>query len=103
MKRSPAVIAGVLAVWYAALATLFDFKLLTGQPMAMVFNAMLASLLDGRFDVAPDSILLEGFLREGRVYAYFGILPALLRLPLLLVPDGLTINVNRLSVVIAAV
>ncbi len=103
MRRSPAVIAGVLAVWYAALATLFNFKLLTGQPTAMAFNAMLASLLDGRFDVAPDSILLEGFLRDGHVYAYFGILPALLRLPLLLIPDGLTINVNRLSVVIAAV
>ena len=103
MRRSVAAIAGVLAVWYAALATQFDFRLLTGQPTAMVFNAMLASLLDGRFDVAPDPIGLEGFLRDGHVYAYFGILPALLRLPLLLVPDGLAINVNRLSVVIAAV
>ena len=48
----------------------------------MAFNSMALHLLDGRFDVDPGAIGDEGFVREGRTYAYFGILPALLRLPL---------------------
>jgi hypothetical protein len=51
--------------------------------LRLTFNSMLAHLMQGRFDVDPQIVGdEEGFLRNGRVYAYFGIFPALLRLPL---------------------
>jgi hypothetical protein len=47
------------------------------------FNSMLAHLMHGQFDVDPQIVgWEEGFLRDGRTYSYFGIWPALLRLPL---------------------
>jgi hypothetical protein len=49
------------------------------------FNSMLQHLLHGRFDVDPATVGPEGFLRNGRVYAYWGIWGALVRLPLALV------------------
>lgn len=52
-------------------------------PLNFTFNSMLGHLLMGRFDVDPRTVGYEGFSRGGRVYAYWGIFPALLRLPLL--------------------
>ena len=72
------------------------------QCLELTFNSMLEHLLQGRFDVAPQTVGSEGFLREGRVYAYWGIFPALLRLPLLLLPNGLTLDVTKLSCLVAA-
>jgi hypothetical protein len=50
--------------------------------VGLTFNSMLDHLLNGRFDVDPRLIGDEGFLHNGRVYAYWGIWCALLRLPL---------------------
>lgn len=58
---------------------------------------MLLHLLDGRFDVDPATIDLEGFARDGRVYAYFGIFPALLRLPMMVFADLRTAHLERIS------
>jgi len=52
----------------------------------MVFNSMLQHLLHWEFNVDPEAIAFEGSLRDGKTYTYFGIFPALLRLPLL--PTG---------------
>jgi hypothetical protein len=52
----------------------------------MTFNSMLEHLLRGEFDVDPAAIAFEGDVRDGKTYTYFGIFPALLRLPLL--PTG---------------
>src|SRR5438128_4907859 len=48
-----------------------------------VFNSMLLHLLQGSFDVDPEAIGREGFVRDGLTYSYFGIALALLRLPFL--------------------
>jgi hypothetical protein len=53
-----------------------------GGPLELTFNSMLEHLLHGQFDVDPKIVGLEGFLRNGHVYAYWGIWCALLRLPL---------------------
>jgi len=51
--------------------------------LRLTFNSMLDHLMRGQFDVDPQVVgAEEGFLRNGRVYAYFGIWCALLRLPL---------------------
>lgn len=69
----------------------------------LTFNSMMDHLLHGQFDVDPDIVGKEGFLRNGHVYAYWGIFPALLRLPVILLPNGLHIDVTRLSCATAAV
>jgi hypothetical protein len=53
-------------------------------PLNLTFNSMAANLLHGRFDVDPATVSYEGFLRNGHVYAYWGIYCALLRIPLIL-------------------
>src|SRR5271156_840461 len=52
-------------------------------PLNRTFNSMLDHLSHGQFDVDPTIIGGEGFLRNGHVYAYWGITCALVRLPLL--------------------
>lgn len=47
------------------------------------FNSMLDHLVHGQFDVDPDIIGVEGFVRNGHVFSYWGITCALVRLPLL--------------------
>lgn len=63
----------------------------------LTFNSMLEHLLRGRFDVDPAMVGLEGFRRDGQVYAYWGPFCALLRLPLLLFPGGLNTDLTGLS------
>ena len=72
-----------------------------GQGLGLTFNSMLANLLQGRFDVDPATVGTEGFERDGLVYAYWGILFALLRAPLLLWPQGLGLDVTCLSCLVA--
>jgi hypothetical protein len=76
----------VAAVYYLFLVmdgSLNLLKLPETAARGMVFNSMLEHMLHGEFDVDPSAIAFEGSLRDGKTYTYFGILPALLRLPLL--------------------
>ena len=77
-----ALLAALLALYYTALATHFTFELWPTTSGGFVFNSQLRALLDGRMDIDPRVIGMEGFVRDGKTYTYFGILPALLRLPL---------------------
>jgi hypothetical protein len=63
----------------------------------LTFNSMLEHLLRGQYDVDPNIVGTEGYLRDGRVYAYWGVFCALLRLPLTLIPGGLQMDVTRFS------
>jgi hypothetical protein len=107
--------AGVIALrpkpwqWFCVALVYYSFAITTGSfglfapvDLGMVFNSMLDSLLHGRFDIDPEVIRAEGFVRDGKSYAYFGVLPALLRAPLLL--GGLldTVDFTTFSCVIAA-
>ncbi len=66
----------------------------------LTFNSMLNHLVHGRFDVDPGIIGKEGFLRNGHVYAYWGITCALFRLPLFLV-GRLDLDITRWSCLVA--
>lgn len=70
-------------------------------PLNLAFNSMLDHLLRGRFDVDPRTVGYEGFTRGGRVYAYWGIFPALLRLPLVVSSRWLQIDITLWSCWIA--
>ena len=77
------------AIYYLFLAMDGGFNFFKPIELAargMTFNSMLEQLLHGQFNVDPAAIAFEGVVRDGKTYTYFGILPALLRLPLL--PTG---------------
>ncbi|MBJ6122627.1 hypothetical protein [Sphingomonas mollis] len=62
------------------------------SPLPRTFNSMLDHLLQGRFDVDPMVIGGEGFARNGLVYAYWGVMPAVLRLPVTVLPHWRDVN-----------
>ena len=63
----------------------------------LTFNSMAAHLLAGRYDVDPAIVGYEGFAVNGTVVAYWGVLPAVLRLPLMLFSGGHSWDFTALS------
>jgi hypothetical protein len=77
---------GLLAfmlLWYGCLLKLSPPP--PGAKLDLTFNSMFDHLLHGQFDVDPQVVGTEGFLRNGHTYAYWGIWCALLRIPLWIV------------------
>ena len=95
------VLVAFMLLYYGALITKGDFNFLQRYPIGLTFNSMLEHLLHGQFDVDPEAVRKEGYLRDGRVYAYWGIFCALIRLPLLAFKSGLMTDVTVLSCLIA--
>lgn len=96
---------GLAFIYYSFQITGGSFDFFHDHPReivsGVVFNSMLAHLLQGDFSVDPDAIRQEAFVKDGKTYAYFGIGLALLRLPLLPFRDFATIDITPLSIVIA--
>jgi hypothetical protein len=90
-----------MLVYYGALITHGSFNFLQPEVFGLTFNSMLEHLLHGQFDVDPEAVGGEGYLREGRVYAYWGIFCAVIRLPVLAFKGGPMTDVTRLSCLIA--
>lgn len=90
-----------LFVYYCFLLTSGHFDLFTsGDTVDLTFNSMAQHLLAGRFDVDSTIVGLEGFRRAGQVYAYWGIWPALIRIPLVWM-HGSGLDVTGLSMLVA--
>ncbi len=98
-----ALILLAVALYYAFLLTAGTFDLFAPQLYGMTFNSMLLNLLHGTFDVDPATVGGEGFVRDGKTYAYFGVFLAFLRLPLLLSGGLWTVDMTTLSCLVAAV
>jgi len=92
-----AVFSIIMVVYYGLLLTDGHFNLLHPTSLGLIFNDMLLHMLHGRFDVDPAVIGQEGFVRDDRVYAYWGIFGALLRLPLLFWPNAINTDITGLS------
>ena len=88
-------------IWYALLLCAGSTGLTAPVNHGLVFNSMLVHLLHGRFDVDPAAIGDEGYLRDGAVYAYFGIVPALFRLLFLPLKNFATTDFTRLGCLVA--
>lgn len=104
LLSSPAVAYGSLAIaiiLYGAVVTDFRGQFFRNAPYGFTFNSMLEHLLRGQFDVDAAAVDGEGFIRNGKVYAYFGIFPALLRLLFLPFVDLRTVDVSVASCFIA--
>lgn len=90
-------------VWYALLLAggKSGFFPPPQSDLGLTFNSMLARLPLGHFDVDPAAIGPEAIYQDGRAVAYFGIFCALIRWPLALFPGGLSLNVTRISCLVA--
>jgi hypothetical protein len=95
-------LAAALFVFHWAVLTDLRFLAAPAPPHALMFNSMLDYLLQGRLDIDPEVIGKEGFVRDGRTYAYFGPAPVLLRLPMLAFPRLRGFDFTALSCALAA-
>jgi hypothetical protein len=67
------------------------------------YDAQAFSLLQGRLDVPPEAIGFEAFVHDGKTYGYFGLGPAILRVPLLALFPSLEGRLSRLFMLLACV
>lgn len=74
----------LMVIYYGALLGI-SWRINGSDRIRLTFNSMLEHLLRGQFDVDAQVIGDDGYLRNGYVYAYWGIWCAVLRLPLWLV------------------
>ena len=65
------------------------------------FDEQAHAILDGHLDVDPDVTGIEGFVHDGRTQLYFGVVPALLRLPIVAVTDRFDGRLTQLSMLLA--
>jgi hypothetical protein len=84
-------------LYYGVLLTAGSSGLFGSVTLGQTFNSMLLHLLHGRFDVDPAAIGGEGYLRDGAVYAYFGIFPALFRALFRWLPNFATTDFTRIA------
>jgi len=57
------------------------FRLIAPESFGNFYDFQAVSLLQGRLDVPEECLGGEAFVYDGKIYGYFGITPALLRLP----------------------
>lgn len=92
-------ISALVWIWFV---TWGDWKLFEPEDFCGFYDALARSIIHGHLDVPRTAIGVEAFTFEGKTYGYFGIGPALLRIPLILIfphMDGLW---SRLLILIAA-
>ncbi|HEX5245296.1 MAG TPA: hypothetical protein VFW23_18690, partial [Tepidisphaeraceae bacterium] len=65
------------------------------------YDAQARAMLHGHLDVPPEAIGYEAFERDGKFYGYFGITPALLRIPFLLLAPQMDGMWSRLAMLVA--
>jgi hypothetical protein len=75
----------VIYIWFVTFGTwrLFEPHDEHSNFADRFFNAQAAALLQGRWDVPPETIEFEAFVHDGKHYGYFGVATAVLRLPFL--------------------
>ncbi|HEX2943371.1 MAG TPA: hypothetical protein VHO91_20120 [Rhodopila sp.] len=93
----------MIALYDALLLGNFHLALIAPEQLDHAFGSMLMHMLHGDFGVDKDAIGFESFTRNGRTYAYFGIFPALLRLPAMPFVDVTNGGLARLSCLTAMV
>ncbi|MDO8543840.1 MAG: hypothetical protein Q7S40_25640 [Opitutaceae bacterium] len=75
------ITAALCVLAFAALVTSGTFRFLFIDSFGEFYDYQAVSLLHGRLDVPDDALGGEAFVVNGKTYGYFGVTPALLRLP----------------------
>jgi len=93
---------GLFAMFVLVWLATRGFGVLFDQPhLGDFYDAQARSLFHGHWDMSPVVLTFERFNIDGRFYTYFGPTPSLLRMPVLLVTDGLDGRLSRLSTIVA--
>lgn len=101
MTRSFRLGAAVGLVAFLAVLTGLQPTLLQWSPAGGYYDAQAGALLDGRLDIDPALLDIEGFESGGRTYMYQPLFPALARVPVLAVTDSFTGRLGPLSMLVA--
>jgi len=91
-----------LLVW-TWFVTWGDWRLFDHERFGGYYDAQARAILYGRLDVPPEAIGFEAFVRESKSYGYFGIAPALLRIPLVVLFPSMDGRWSRLMTLVAVV
>ena len=67
------------------------------------FDVQAEAILDGHLDVDPEVAGIEGFVHDGKTQLYFGLVPAVLRLPIVALTDRFDGRLTQLSMLLALV
>lgn len=97
------MLLAALSAYYLLLLGNGSLSVFVPEAFGRVYGSMLQNLLQGEFTVARTAIGSEAFIRDGKTYAYFGVFPALLRLPTLAFVDLRQTELARLSCLVAIV
>ena len=107
LRRRVASGVGATVGGLAFFLTLFNYgtnpgrTALAGGFLGNFFDLQARAFLDGRVDLAPGSIGIEGFIHDGKTYTYFPPFPALLRLPVIMTTHEFDGRLTLLSMAIA--
>jgi hypothetical protein len=103
MRRATRIGAAVAIVVFAVFVAGGTLGGLTehGPFSSDFFDEQADSLLDGRIDVDPEVVAIEGIRDDGKTYVYYGIFPALLRVPVAALSDDYDGRLTQLSMIAA--
>ncbi|MCU1498746.1 MAG: putative acyltransferase, partial [Acidimicrobiales bacterium] len=102
-RRTALAVAVVSTAVFTWFLTLGRADLVQYRGFGEVFDLQARAFLDGRLSVPDGSLAFEGFVVGGRTYAYFGVFPSLLRMPLFLVTDRFDGRLSAVSMLVAYV
>ncbi len=96
-----AVIGAISLVVFGWFLTLGRPDLAQYRGFGEVFDLQARAFMHGRLAVPDNSLGFEGFVIGGKTYAYFGIFPALVRMPVFLLTDRFDGRLSGLSMLAA--
>jgi hypothetical protein len=88
----------IVCAWFV---TWGDWKFFEPEDFCGFYDAQARSLIEGRLDVPLSAIGNEAFTFQGKTYGYFGIGPALLRIPLVMASPKMDGLWSRMMMLIA--
>lgn len=100
-RRASLVGAAAALVLFFALLTFGRGSLLARDPLGNFYEAQARALFHGNLAVDPSVVGFEGFNVGGRTYMYQGPVPAILRMPLLLLTSRFDGRLTRVSMLLA--
>jgi hypothetical protein len=92
------LLAGLVFFWMVNAGQLNPFQ---AERFGNFYDIQAHSLLDLHWDVPAKQVAFEGFRIDGKTYLYYGPVPALLRLPVVAITDGLDGRLTQVSMLAA--
>ncbi len=95
------LLVGFVLVIPFAIATRGHLSEVFQPSVSLFFDAQLQSIMEGRLDVPVEALGNGAFIRDGKSYGYFGMLPSLVRIPVLLMFPSAKGRLSLVSMLLA--